>query len=121
MRLVARHEGGGGAADRARRYRRRLGGDAVDARADRFADTAVGGACAFSLAAAARDGQLAPRIPTIPEAGSGYVVLAIGKMGAFELNYSSDIDLIVFYDPDAPACRGRRARAAIRAHHTASS
>ena len=27
----------------------------------------------------------------------------MGKMGAFELNYSSDIDLIVFYDPDAPA------------------
>jgi glutamate-ammonia-ligase adenylyltransferase len=30
----------------------------------------------------------------------GYVVLAMGKHGAFELNYSSDIDLIVFYDPD---------------------
>jgi len=27
----------------------------------------------------------------------------MGKMGAFELNYSSDIDLIVLYDPDAPA------------------
>ena len=35
--------------------------------------------------------------------GSGYIVLAMGKMGAFELNYSSDIDLIVFYDPAAPA------------------
>ena len=32
---------------------------------------------------------------------SGYVVLALGKMGAFELNYSSDIDLMVFYDPAA--------------------
>jgi [glutamine synthetase] adenylyltransferase / [glutamine synthetase]-adenylyl-L-tyrosine phosphorylase len=29
---------------------------------------------------------------------SGYIVLAMGKYGAFELNYSSDIDLIVFYD-----------------------
>jgi [glutamine synthetase] adenylyltransferase / [glutamine synthetase]-adenylyl-L-tyrosine phosphorylase len=28
----------------------------------------------------------------------GYIVLAMGKYGAFELNYSSDIDLIVFYD-----------------------
>jgi [glutamine synthetase] adenylyltransferase / [glutamine synthetase]-adenylyl-L-tyrosine phosphorylase len=28
----------------------------------------------------------------------GYIVLAMGKHGAFELNYSSDIDLIVFYD-----------------------
>ena len=26
----------------------------------------------------------------------------MGKMGAFELNYSSDIDLIVLYDADAP-------------------
>ncbi len=31
----------------------------------------------------------------------GYVVLALGKMGAFGLNYSSDIDLMVFYEPEA--------------------
>jgi glutamate-ammonia-ligase adenylyltransferase len=37
-----------------------------------------------------------------PEDGSGLVVLAMGKMGAGELNYSSDIDLIVFFDPAAP-------------------
>lgn len=29
---------------------------------------------------------------------SGYIVLGMGKYGAGELNYSSDIDLIVFYD-----------------------
>src|SRR4029078_3417061 len=40
---------------------------------------------------------------TKTQAGSGYIVLAMGKMGAFELNYSSDIDLIVLYDPAAPA------------------
>ena len=34
-----------------------------------------------------------------PAQNSGYFVLAMGKHGAFELNYSSDIDLIVFYDP----------------------
>ena len=28
----------------------------------------------------------------------GLIVIAMGKHGAFELNYSSDIDLIVFYD-----------------------
>ncbi|MGZ5178638.1 MAG: bifunctional [glutamine synthetase] adenylyltransferase/[glutamine synthetase]-adenylyl-L-tyrosine phosphorylase, partial [Burkholderiales bacterium] len=33
------------------------------------------------------------------EATTGLTVLAMGKHGAFELNYSSDIDLIVFYDP----------------------
>jgi glutamate-ammonia-ligase adenylyltransferase len=38
-----------------------------------------------------------------PEDGSGLIVLAMGKMGAGELNYSSDIDLIVFFDPAATA------------------
>lgn len=32
------------------------------------------------------------------ESSCGIVVLAMGKMGAFELNYSSDIDLIVLFD-----------------------
>ncbi|MFX7121295.1 bifunctional glutamine synthetase adenylyltransferase/deadenyltransferase, partial [Acinetobacter baumannii] len=31
----------------------------------------------------------------------GLIVLAMGKMGAGELNYSSDIDLIVFFDRTA--------------------
>src|SRR4029450_6505859 len=39
--------------------------------------------------------------PDWPEEGSGLIVLAMGKMGAGELNYSSDIDLIVFFDPAA--------------------
>ncbi len=33
---------------------------------------------------------------------SGYVVIALGKLGARELNYSSDLDLAVFYDPLSP-------------------
>ncbi len=33
--------------------------------------------------------------------GSGYIVLAMGKHGARELNYSSDIDLIIFFNRDA--------------------
>jgi len=33
-----------------------------------------------------------------PELGSGFLIVGMGKLGAFELNYSSDIDLIVFYD-----------------------
>jgi glutamate-ammonia-ligase adenylyltransferase len=37
-----------------------------------------------------------------PEENSGLIVLAMGKMGAGELNFSSDIDLIVFFDPAAP-------------------
>ncbi|HRX72970.1 MAG TPA: bifunctional [glutamine synthetase] adenylyltransferase/[glutamine synthetase]-adenylyl-L-tyrosine phosphorylase [Hyphomonas sp.] len=32
--------------------------------------------------------------------GEGIFAIALGKMGAFELNYSSDIDFAVFYDPN---------------------
>jgi glutamate-ammonia-ligase adenylyltransferase len=32
--------------------------------------------------------------------GDGLFAVALGKMGAFELNYSSDIDMAVFFDPD---------------------
>ncbi len=47
-----------------------------------------------------RDGQLA--IGDNPDA-AGFTVLGMGKLGADELNYSSDIDLILLYDRDAPA------------------
>ena len=65
-----------------------------------LADTAVRCAVRFLLAEAAKRGTLRLPDPADPEAGSGYIVLAMGKMGAFELNFSSDIDLIVFFDPD---------------------
>ena len=68
-----------------------------------LADTAVAAAVDYLLAGAARAGRLAPPDGAHPGVGSGYVVLAMGKMGAHELNYSSDIDLIVFYDPAAAA------------------
>jgi len=32
--------------------------------------------------------------------GVGFFILAMGKLGAYELNYSSDIDLICFFDED---------------------
>jgi len=67
-----------------------------------LADTAVAAAAQFALADAGRAGKLALRDPAQPQDGSGYIVLAMGKMGAFELNYSSDIDLIVFYDQASP-------------------
>ena len=68
-----------------------------------LADCMVQGAVRFLLSEAMHRGRLAPSDARAPERGSGYIVLAMGKMGAFELNYSSDIDLIVFYDPEAPA------------------
>ncbi|HEY7296881.1 MAG TPA: bifunctional [glutamine synthetase] adenylyltransferase/[glutamine synthetase]-adenylyl-L-tyrosine phosphorylase [Xanthobacteraceae bacterium] len=69
----------------------------------RLADTAVAGAVRHLLSDAARRGRYRSRDPARPELGSGYIVLAMGKMGAGELNFSSDIDLIVFYDADAPS------------------
>ncbi len=42
-----------------------------------------------------------------PSHNCGYVALAMGKHGAGELNYSSDIDLIILYDPEtAPLAEG---------------
>ena len=38
----------------------------------------------------------------------GYFVLAMGKHGSRELNYSSDIDLIVLYDPESVRYTGSR-------------
>jgi [glutamine synthetase] adenylyltransferase / [glutamine synthetase]-adenylyl-L-tyrosine phosphorylase len=66
-----------------------------------LADAATSSALGFLLRDGARRGRFQPKNARNPESGSGYVVLAMGKMGASELNYSSDIDLIVFYDPDA--------------------
>ncbi len=51
----------------------------------------------------ARDGQLA--IGDDPQAAA-LTVLGMGKLGAGELNYSSDIDLILLYDREAPALAG---------------
>jgi [glutamine synthetase] adenylyltransferase / [glutamine synthetase]-adenylyl-L-tyrosine phosphorylase len=39
---------------------------------------------------------------------SGLIVLGMGKLGAYELNYSSDIDLIVLFDGERTAYRGTR-------------
>src|SRR5215470_14635378 len=66
-----------------------------------LADAAVGAGVRHLLADAAERGRYHPADPARPEAGSGYIVMAMGKMGSGELNYSSDIDLIVFYDAAA--------------------
>src|SRR5229473_2293504 len=65
----------------------------------RFAEAAIGAAVRDVLRAAAANGAIAPIDPADPESGSGLIVLAMGKLGGGELNYSSDIDLILLYDP----------------------
>ena len=67
-----------------------------------FADGALQAATSWLLGDAARSGKITLEDPANPLEGSGYVALAMGKQGAHELNYSSDIDLIVLYDPYTP-------------------
>jgi glutamate-ammonia-ligase adenylyltransferase len=67
-----------------------------------FADAAVSAAIDHLLLGAHDGGKLNVVDVDNPSRRSGVVVLGMGKLGAFELNYSSDIDLVVFYDPQAP-------------------
>jgi [glutamine synthetase] adenylyltransferase / [glutamine synthetase]-adenylyl-L-tyrosine phosphorylase len=66
----------------------------------RFADQCVRAAVRFLLRQAAAHTALAETPAEELESTTGLIVLAMGKYGALELNYSSDIDLIVFYDSD---------------------
>jgi [glutamine synthetase] adenylyltransferase / [glutamine synthetase]-adenylyl-L-tyrosine phosphorylase len=67
----------------------------------RFADAALGAALRHLLREAARKGLFALAAPDQPEQESGLIVLGMGKLGGYELNYSSDIDLIILYEPAA--------------------
>ena len=67
-----------------------------------LADAAISFAIRFLIRGAAAQGKLQAVDPAEPEKGCGLIVLAMGKMGALELNYSSDVDLIVLFDPRAP-------------------
>ena len=67
------------------------------------AETAIAAAVRHLLAEAAARGKLRPSDPQNPQTGCGYIVLAMGKLGGHELNFSSDIDLMIFFVADAPA------------------
>lgn len=66
-----------------------------------LAVASVQSALRFLLRQEVARGRMTAVDPDHPETGSGLIVLAMGKMGAGELNYSSDIDLIVFFDAAA--------------------
>jgi glutamate-ammonia-ligase adenylyltransferase len=65
-----------------------------------FAGAALTASCRLLLRRAHDAGDLALPHPERPDEESGLIVLGMGKLGAFELNYSSDIDLIVLYDEE---------------------
>jgi glutamate-ammonia-ligase adenylyltransferase len=70
-----------------------------------FADRAIDAA----VAAALRE-----RVPDAPL--QGFAVIAMGKLGSRELNYSSDVDLLLLFDPATLPTRSREepAEAAVR-------
>jgi glutamate-ammonia-ligase adenylyltransferase len=70
------------------------------------ADVAVQATVDFILRKAAERGAYQPTDPDAPGEGSGLIVLALGKHGAGELNYSSDIDIVLFYDAELAEAAG---------------
>ena len=63
-----------------------------------FATDAVTLALRFLLRQAAARSEIKLISEDAPEVGTGIIILGMGKLGAFELNYSSDIDLIVLFE-----------------------
>jgi len=73
----------------------------VTAALSAIADTILSAVVRNVLGEAASRGKLSLLDPKSPELGSGFVVLAMGKLGGNELNFSSDIDLMIFFDAAA--------------------
>ena len=72
----------------------------------RFAEDALALATRHLLREAGERGALAPSHADDPARDSGFILLAMGKLGAGELNYSSDIDLVVLFDPEKARVTG---------------
>jgi glutamate-ammonia-ligase adenylyltransferase len=90
--------------------------DKVTGALSALAEAAIDYACAHLLREAAARGELrlprgTTRDPRAVAKGSGLVILGMGKLGGRELNYSSDIDLMVLYEPEAAAYHAERAGA----------
>lgn len=66
-----------------------------------FAEACIAAAIDHLLLAGHQTSKLTLADPDKPSQGSGLIVLGMGKLGGRELNYSSDIDIVVFFDPEA--------------------
>ena len=81
--------------------------DAVTRALTLFADAALRVALAEAARGEIERGRLRPAAGGEAGPVPGLFCIAMGKYGAFELNYSSDIDFSVFFDPDAlPVAQG---------------
>lgn len=66
-----------------------------------LADASIAAAIDHLLLSNHTSGKLTLVSTHAPSEGSGLIVLGMGKLGAQELNYSSDIDAVVFFEPTA--------------------
>ncbi|MCC6717746.1 MAG: bifunctional [glutamine synthetase] adenylyltransferase/[glutamine synthetase]-adenylyl-L-tyrosine phosphorylase [Acetobacteraceae bacterium] len=80
--------------------------DRVTAALSELAEVALSLSVAHLLRAAHDAGEL--RLPrrAAPGEACGFTVLGMGKLGARELNYSSDVDVILIHDPAAGVYHG---------------
>ena len=85
--------------------------DDVVERLTLLADVSVKAALRLAIRSAWASGSLGET--RISDEMPGLFVLAMGKMGARELNYSSDIDLIVLFDLDVLPIKGMRVKEAM--------
>jgi glutamate-ammonia-ligase adenylyltransferase len=86
--------------------------EAVTGALTRLADRAVDLCLTRLVAEEIRRGRLPGQSEEDAATAGGMVALAMGKMGAHELNYSSDIDLICLFDQDRYGADAPEARAA---------
>lgn len=82
--------------------------DGVVERLTKLADVSTRAALRLAVRAAWASGSLGETRDA--DEAPGLFVLAMGKMGAGELNYSSDIDLIVLFDLDLLPVKGMRVK-----------
>lgn len=88
--------------------------DAVTRALSDFADASVAASLDALLLRSAASGRLRLAHPEEPARECGLFVLGLGKLGGRELNYSSDIDLVVFYDSErAASLAGPEAKATL--------
>jgi glutamate-ammonia-ligase adenylyltransferase len=93
--------------------------DQVTGALTRFADAALATALTVAARAELEAGRLTRMGAGEEGPVPGWFCIAMGKHGAYELNYSSDIDISVFYEPDVlPLADGVETQAfAVRLTH----
>jgi len=65
-----------------------------------FAEIALNKTVDFLLSRAGGFNEITIQDTAKPGKNSGLIIIAMGKLGAYELNYSSDIDLVIFFDSE---------------------